>query len=85
MKAWIANTGRDSFYSTIVFANTAGEAKARAIETETFEDEIFCNIRVRRFREADCLFKGANEIDWYDPDMRIKLVRDFGWIREAEE
>ena len=29
--------------------------------------------------EADKLYKGAAEIDWYDAETRITLVRDFGW------
>ena len=78
MKAWKTYEIQDN-RGTIVFANTAGEAKVKAIQTETLSDTQFVDIRVRRFKEADCLWNGHDEIDWYDNDTRLKLVRDFLW------
>ena len=65
--------------TTIVFARNARKAKKIAMETDTCEGANFIDIRVKRFKEADYLYKGSSEIDWYDEETRIALVRDFGW------
>ena len=48
-------------------------------ETHTCEEANFIDIRVKRFKEADYLYKGSAEIDWYDEETRVSFVRDFGW------
>lgn len=84
LKAYYATTN-DSWYSTIVFAENRGQAKALAMRTDCLEDEEYINIRVTRFPQADRLYKGNYEVDWYDAETRITLVRDFGWsCYEAE-
>ena len=65
--------------ATIVFAENKREAKKRAMKTDTCEEANFIDIRVKRVKEADYLYKGSSEIDWYDEETRIALVRDFGW------
>lgn len=65
--------------STIVFAENRTKAKLIAQSTDTCEDSRYIDIRVRRLPEADRLYKGKLEIDWYDAETRIALVRDFGW------
>lgn len=65
--------------STIVFAENIKEAKRIAMATDTCEEANFIDIRVKRFKEADCLYKSSSEINWYDKETRIALVRDFGW------
>lgn len=65
--------------ATIVFAENIKEAKKIAMATDTCEEANFIDIRVQRLKEADCLYKGSSEIDWYDEKTRIALVRDFGW------
>lgn len=69
----------NSWYSTIVFAENRNKAKALALRTDCCEDEEYINIRVTRFPEADRLYKGHYEVDWYDAETRIALVKDFGW------
>ena len=64
--------------ATIVFAKNIKEAKKIAMATDTCEEANFIDIRVKRFKEADYLYKGSREIDWYDEETRIALVRDFG-------
>lgn len=66
-------------FSTIVFADSRNEAKVLALSTDTCEDASYTDIRAQRLPEADCLYKGLAEIDWYDEDTRLALVRDFGW------
>ena len=80
MKAYqVYDSENDDPYLTIVFAENPTKAKLIAQSTETCEDSRYIDIRVRRLPEADELYKGKAEIDWYDVKMRIALVRDFGW------
>lgn len=65
--------------ATIVFAENIKEAKKIAMATDTCEEANFIDIRVKRYKDADCLYKGSSEINWYDKETRIALVRDFGW------
>lgn len=76
-KAWDEKAS-DPF-STIVFAENIKEAKKIAMATDTCEEARFIDIRVKRHKEADCLYKGSSEIDCDDEETRIALVRDFGW------
>ena len=70
---------KDGDTNTVVFAESANKAKALAYISDCFEGVDYIDIRVRRMPEADKLYKGMCEIDWYDQDTRITLVRDFGW------
>lgn len=74
-KAWV-EYGEGS---TVVFAETRNEAKMIAQSCDCCEDARYIDIQVRRLPEADKLYKGLAEIDWYDPETRVSLVRDFGW------
>ena len=65
--------------STIVFAENIKEAKKIAMATDACEEARFIDIRVKRYKEADFLYKGSSEVDWYDEETRVALVRDFGW------
>lgn len=66
-------------FSTVVFADSRNEAKVLALSTDACEDARYIDIRAERLRGADCLYKGSFEVDWYDEDTRLTLVRDFGW------
>ena len=70
---------KDGDYSTIVFAENITHAKLAAQATDCCEDAQYIDIRVRRMPEADKLYKGFSEIDWYDSEVKVVLVRDFGW------
>ena len=65
--------------STIVFAETRNEAKVIALSCDCCEDAEYIEVRVHRMKELDHLYKGKCEMDWWDPETRITLVRDFGW------
>ena len=65
--------------STIVFAENIREAKKIAMSTDACSEAEFIDIRVKRFKEYDVLYKGKSEIDWEDEETRVVLVRDFGW------
>ena len=72
--------------TTIVFAENIREAKKIAMSTDACSEAEFIDVRVKRCKDYDVLYKGLSEIDWYDSDTRIILVRDFGWscIEEYE-
>ena len=55
-KAW-DEEGYDSG-STIVFAENIREAKKIAMSTDACSEADFINIRVKRFKELDALYKG---------------------------
>lgn len=65
--------------STIVFTETRNKAKALALLCDCCEDANYTDIRTHRMKEADCLYKGEFEIDWYDDETRLFLVRECGW------
>jgi hypothetical protein len=75
-KAWDAKSYEGT--STIVFAESAGAAKAIAARTDACEDAEFTNIRVQRIPEMDAHYRGACETDWYNPADRKALVA-LGW------
>lgn len=77
-KAYYARE-KDSDCATIVFAENCTQAKTIALTCDCCEDARYIDIRVRRMPEADKLYKGFSEIDWYDAEIRVALVRDFGW------
>lgn len=80
MKAWRVSD-LDSYEggSTVVFAETRGKAKLKAMRTDACEDAEFVRIDCRRMPEADALYKGQDELNWFDDEARIFLVRDMGW------
>lgn len=77
-KAYYAHE-KDGDFATIVFAENATQAKVAATACDCCEDARYIDIRVRRFPEADKMYKGFPEIDWNDPDIRVVMVRDLEW------
>lgn len=64
MKAYEAwDNAADENYKTIVFAETAKEAKKIAFECEVCEYADYIQVRVKRLPEADKLYNGNNEIN----------------------
>ena len=64
-------------YSTVVFAETSGKAKAIAITTDAFNDYEFTEISARRVPKLDKYYRvGKKEMDWYDDADRIALVKE---------
>lgn len=76
MKAFIAtDRNGDEGISLVVFAETAGKAKAYAAGTDTFCDYGFTGIRVNRCKALDGSYKGKSEMDWLDADDRVAMVK----------
>ena len=62
----------------------ANLTKAAAITIETLLHALDMARRerdavTRHMIELEHLYKGKSEIDWYDDETRLLLVRDFGW------
>lgn len=76
MKAYIANEAHNLFEgSIVVFAESAGKARAVALQSDAFEDYEFTEIRVKRCPQLDKCYRGLPEMDWYNMDDRIAMVR----------
>ena len=74
-----------SGYSTVIFAETAGKARYIAINSDTLgEDLEFKDIYVRRIPALDVYYKGKKEMDWYDPDDRLVMVKIAGYMCDED-
>lgn len=81
MKAWrVEDTASYEGGCTVVFAETRGKAHSIALNTDCCEDAEWCDVRVTRIPEMDKIWKpNKTEMDWYDADDRIALVKECGW------
>ena len=85
MKAWRVRE-KDQFYVTVIFAETRGKARARALHTDCCEDATFCDIEVYREPNIDKYYTdGKFEMDWENPQDRIALVKECGFYCEYME
>jgi hypothetical protein len=78
MKAYIASAKYEN-YVTIVFAETAGQARSIAMHTDACCDAEFTDIEVRRYPKADSQYDGGSEMDWENPKHRLFLVSECGF------
>lgn len=79
MKAWRC-INADEFCATIIFAETAGKARYKAMHSDSIgEDLEFKDIIVRREKKLDEYYRGLDEMDWYDNDDRVAMVREAGF------
>lgn len=79
MKAWLVRA-KDEPYATVVFAETRGKAKSKAMNTDACEDAQFTDIEVNRESQMDKYYtEGKSEMDWYNPKDRIALVKECGF------
>ena len=78
IKAYVVRDKTEPFYSTVVYAETAGRARAIAQRTDCCEDVDWCNITVHRIKIMDEHYRGRPEMDWYNKDDRRALV-EAGW------
>lgn len=76
MKAYIASDRNgDEGLSIVVFAESAGKAKSYTVGKDEFCDYDFTDIRVTRNPSLDRFYHGKSEMDWFDPEERIAMVR----------
>lgn len=68
-----------------MFAETRGKAHDIARSTDCCEDAEWCDIRVTRIPEMDKMWKpGKKEMDWYNAEDRVALVKECGWFCNHE-
>ena len=85
MKAWKTYNKFDT-YSTVVFAETRGQAKALALHTDCHEGCEFTDISVYRVPELDGEYRGHWEMDFFADDQdRLALVKFAGYSCEYPE
>lgn len=75
MKAYLVQDRWDPLFSTVVFAETAGKARALAQRTDVCEDLDFTDIRALREPALDSFYKGKWEMDWNNDEDRVAMVR----------
>ena len=85
MKAWIVDDKDYYNGSVILFAETRGKALAYAVNMDEFDGAEWIDLRARRFKGFDKYYKGYTELDWYDDEIRLTLVKDFGWACEEAD
>lgn len=84
MKAWLVRK-KDEVFATVVFAETRGQARSLALSTEACEYSKFTDIEAYRMPQIDTYFKsGKREMDWDNPNDRIVLVKECGFICDDE-
>ena len=72
-------------YATVVFAESAGKARAIALYTEACEGCDFTDIEVFRVQLLDKYYQeGKVEMDWTDAKDRIALVKYCGFYCSME-
>lgn len=79
MKAYIVKDRWDPLFATVVFAETAGKARAIARNTDACEDLDFIDISACRVPSLDLCYKGKEEMDWNDPEDRLNMVKLAGF------
>lgn len=79
MKAYSVTDKNECAFSTIVFAETAGKARAIAQHTDACEDVDFTDIRAIRVPALDDAYQGRQEMDWMDDNDRVRMVKDAGY------
>lgn len=75
MKAWSVTDDEEYMYATIVFAETRGKAKVIAQGTDACADVDFTHIRAIRVPQLDSYYRGLSEMDWYNDNDMIAMVR----------
>lgn len=72
-------------YSTVIFAETAGKARYIAVKSDTLgEDMEFKDIDVRRIPALDRCYKGRSEMDWFDPEDRLAMVKEADYVCDKD-
>jgi len=79
MKAWKARDNEAlENWETVVFAETASEAKMIAMSTDCCEEAQYIDIRVNRVKKLDECYRGEPEMDWYNDQDRLAMILA-GW------
>lgn len=85
MKAWhVRDKQAYTDFAAIVFAETRGKAHSIAMNTDACEDAKWNDISVRRAPDLDRFYRGLSEMDWYNENDMVAMVR-YGGFRCSYE
>ena len=85
MKAYeVSDRNCDVGCAFIVFAETRGKAISSVDDDDVFGDYSFIEMRAIRKPSLDKYYNGRKQMDWYDMDDRVAMVRD-GNFRCSDE
>lgn len=84
MKAWICRNERYSDLATVIFAETRAAAHALAMFTDACSEAAWVDVSVKRIPELDDESRKQREMDWFDPEDRVALVRFGGFTCSYE-
>ena len=84
MKAYSVTDKWECTFSTIVFAKSHGQARAKALHTDACEGSEFCDISARRVPALDQFYRGRDEMDWCNDEDRITMVKYAGYSCSEE-
>lgn len=66
--------------AVIVFADTASEAKTKALGHDVLDDAEYIQLRVKRIPKIDGLENCKSQDNYWDNGkIRLIMVRDYGW------
>lgn len=85
LKAYLVSDRINWDGTTVVFAESAGKAKALAMHTDTCEGLEFTDISARRAPKLDTAYRGRWEMDWWNDEDRIAMVRDANFSCDLSE
>ena len=73
-------------YSIVVFAETRGKAIAIAQHSDEFGwyGMEYIDFRAKRIPALDKYYKGKSEMDWYNMEDRVAMVKDAGFTCSYE-
>lgn len=79
LKAYSVTDRTDCTFSTVVFAESSGKAKAICYQSDMFEDVEWTDLWAKRVPALDDAYRGHKEMDWLDDRDRLRMVRDAGF------
>ena len=86
MKAYSVSDKNCDECTYIVFAESRGKAISYALQycDDAFGDYTFTEMWARRAPRLDQYYSGKSELDWFDMDDRVAMVRDAGFYCSYE-
>ena len=76
LKAYSVTDRTDCSYATVVFAESAGKAKAICYQSDNFDGVEWIDLWAKRVPKLDDAYRGRTEMDWCDDRDRLRMVRD---------
>lgn len=86
MKAYAVSDRNCDGCTYIVFAESRGKAISYALNycDDAFGDYTFTELWARRRPKLDQYYNGRKELEWFDMDDRVIMVRDAGFYCSYE-